>query len=79
LKAIGKNLFVQTFASGDPIIGIPGEEGFGRILQGFLEVSNVNAIQEMVAMLLAQRVYEMNSRAVTATDNMMATTVNIVR
>jgi flagellar basal-body rod protein FlgG len=79
LKAIGKNLFVQTYASGDPIVGIPGEEGFGRILQGFLEVSNVNAIQEMIAMLLAQRVYEMNSRAVTATDNIMATTVNIVR
>ena len=79
LKSIGRNLFVQTFASGDPIVGIPGEEGFGQILQGFLEVSNVNAIQEMIAMLLAQRVYEMNSRAVTATDNMLATTINIVR
>ncbi len=79
LKAIGDNLFVQTFSSGDPIVGIPGEEGFGKILQGFLEISNVNAIQEMIAMLLAQRVYEMNSRAITASDNMLTSTVNIVR
>lgn len=79
LKAIGKNLFVATFASGDPIIGIPGEEGFGQILQGFLEVSNVNVVQEMIAMLLAQRVYEMNSRAVTSADNMLSTTIGMVR
>ncbi len=79
LKAIGKNLFVQTFASGDPIIGIPGEEGFGQILQGFVEISNVNAVQEMIAILIAQRVYEMNSRAVIAVDNMTTSTINIVR
>lgn len=79
LKSIGKNLFVQTHSSGDPIIGIPGQEGFGEIMQGFLEISNVNAIQEMIGMLLSQRVYEMCSRAVVASDNMMATTINIVR
>lgn len=79
LKSIGKNLFVQTFASGDPIIGIPGQEGFGEVLQGFIEISNVNAIQEMIGMLLSQRVYEMCSRSVVAVDNMMTTTINIVR
>lgn len=79
LKSIGKNLFVQTYASGDPIVGIPGQEGFGEILQGFLEISNVNAVQEMISMLLSQRVYDMCSRSIIAADNMMATTVNIVR
>lgn len=79
LKSVGKNLFVQTYASGEPIVGIPGQDGFGEIMQGFLEISNVNAVQEMINLLLSQRVYEMCSRSVIAADNMMASTLNIVR
>lgn len=79
LKAMGKNLFVVTYASGDPIVGIPGEESFGRILQGFLEISNVNVVEEMVAMLLAQRVYDMNSRAVMTAEDMFSMAVGLRR
>jgi flagellar basal-body rod protein FlgG len=78
LKAVGQNLYEETFASGTPIIGQPTRDGFGRIMQGYLESSNVNVIDEMVNMITAQRAYEINSRAIQAGDDMM-TTVNNMR
>ncbi len=71
LKAIGMNLFLPTEASGDPITGTPGEDDFGRIRQGFLEMSNVKIVDEMVNMIVAQRAYEMNSKAVQTADEML--------
>ncbi len=71
LKAIGMNLYVPTEASGDPITGTPGEDGFGRIRQGLLEMSNVKIVDEMVNMIVAQRAYEMNSKAVQTADEML--------
>jgi len=60
LKAIGKNLFLPTAASGDPTTGNPGEDGLGTIAQGFLEMSNVDLVTELVEMIMAQRAYEIN-------------------
>lgn len=71
LHATGKNLFVQTAASGEPILGTPGLEGFGTIAQGFLEASNVQVVEEMVKLIVAQRAYEANARAITTSDQML--------
>ncbi len=71
LQAIGRNLFLPTDASGDPILGTPGEEGFGTLAQGFLEMSNVNVVEEMVNLITAQRAYEINSKAVQTADEML--------
>jgi flagellar basal-body rod protein FlgG len=71
LKAIGQNLFVQTPSSGEPIIGIPNEEGFGYVNQYSLESSNVDVISEMMQMLMVQRVFDTVSKAVQAYDGMM--------
>ncbi len=71
LKAIGMNLFLPTEASGDPIVGTPGDNGFGLLRQGFLEMSNVKIVDEMVNMIVAQRAYEMNSKAVQTADEML--------
>src|SRR5688572_13276026 len=79
LSAMGRNLFQQTTASGDPISGNAGENGLGRINQGFLEQSNVNVVEEMVAMIIAQRAYEVNSRAIRVADDMMAQINNLVQ
>lgn len=73
LKAIGKNLFVETAASGAPIEGNPGSEGFGTLQQGFLEASNVQVVEEMVRMIVAQRAYEFDSRAIQTADDMLRT------
>lgn len=70
LEAIGDNLFLQTEASGDPITGIAGEEGFGTILQGFLENSNVDPVDAITSLIVAQRAYEMNTNVVSTTDQM---------
>ncbi len=71
LNSIGKNLFLQTTASGDPIIGTPGgSEGLGSIEQGVLEEANVNVVEEFIQMIMAQRSYEANSRVVSAADQM---------
>jgi flagellar basal-body rod protein FlgG len=71
LNSIGKNLFLATTASGDPIVGTPGgSEGLGGIEQGVLEQSNVNVVEEFIQMILAQRSYEANSRVVRAADEM---------
>ena len=79
LRALGGNLFVATTASGEPITGVPGSEGIGTIVQGFLEDSNVSVVEEMVNMILGQRAYEANARVVRAADEMLAQVNNIVR
>jgi flagellar basal-body rod protein FlgG len=72
LNSIGKNLFLATTASGDPIVGSPGgTEGLGSIEQGVLEGSNVSVVDEFIQMILAQRSYEANSRVVSTADQMM--------
>lgn len=74
LNSVGKNLFLATTASGDPITGTPGgTEGLGTIEQGFLEQSNVNVVDEFIEMIVAQRSYEANSRVVQAADQMFQT------
>ena len=73
LKSAGKNLFEQTIASGEPMVGTPGNEGFGTITQGFLEMSNVKVVEEMVNMIAAQRAYEVNSKSIKAADEMLST------
>ncbi len=71
LTAIGQNLFIETAASGAPIVGVPGEEGRGMINQGMLEGSNVNAVEELVNMITTQRAYEMNSKVISTADEML--------
>ncbi|WP_333707574.1 flagellar basal-body rod protein FlgG [Tepidimonas ignava] len=71
LEPLGQNLFLESQASGAPNEGNPGTEGFGQVLQGFLESSNVNVVQELVNMIQTQRAYELNSKAVTTSDQML--------
>ncbi len=71
LEPIGENLFLETGASGTPQIGNPGENGMGSIRQGSLENSNVSAVQELVEMIETQRAYEINSKVISAADEMM--------
>ena len=75
LEAMGQNLFVETEASGNPNVDNPDTEGFGSILQGYLETSNVNAVSEITELVSAQRAYEMNSKIITISDQML-TTIN---
>ncbi len=79
LSADGRNLFNQTAASGQPIVATPGQTGTGTIQQGFLEGSNVNVVQELVNLILAQRGYEFNTRAVRVSDEMLQATNNLVQ
>ena len=79
LRAIGKNLFMESDASGSPTTGRPGENGMGTVLQGFLEMSNVNVMQEMINMIIGQRAYEVNSKAIQAADEMLQMTNNLRR
>lgn len=71
LNSIGKSLYLTTPSSGEAVTGTPGLEGFGTISQGFLEMSNVNVVQEMVNMIVAQRAYEVNSKAIQTADEML--------
>lgn len=73
LSAQGGNLFVQTAASGAPVTGVPGAIGFGSVMQGYLENSNVNVVSEMTNLISAQRAYEMNSQVITASNQMLST------
>ena len=73
LEAIGSNLLIETPASGAPAVSAPQEPGYGSILQGFLETSNVNAVEEITNLISAQRAYEMNSKVIQTADEMMAT------
>ena len=79
LDAMGHNLYKTTEASGTAETGTPGENGFGEIQQGYLELSNVSVVQEMVNLILAQRAYEVNSKAVQAADQMMQQSNNLQR
>jgi flagellar basal-body rod protein FlgG len=79
LNAVGGNLFMSSAASGDAVADTPGENGLGRINQGFLEQSNVSVVEEMVNMIIAQRAYEVNSRAVRVADDMLSQVNNLVR
>ncbi len=73
LEAIGNNLLLESPASGAPVAGEPGADGFGKLLQGALETSNVNIVQEITTLITAQRAYEMNSKVIRTTDEMMQT------
>lgn len=73
LLAMGDNLFLETPASGTATAGTPGSEGFGRLQQGFLETSNVNVVEEITNLITAQRAYEMNSKVIETSDQMMGT------
>ncbi|MBM3266029.1 MAG: flagellar basal-body rod protein FlgG [Candidatus Sericytochromatia bacterium] len=72
LTNLGHNLYGVTSASGEPIEGLPGTEGLGNVLQGFLENSNVRVVDEMVNLIVAQRAYEANSKAIQTSDEMLA-------
>lgn len=71
LKYIGKNSYLETGASGGPNVGTPGEDGLGTLVQGIREMSNVNVVDEMVNMISAQRAYEVNSKAIQTSDEML--------
>ncbi len=73
LDPLGGNLFRETEASGSPVIGIPGEEGYASIQQGYLENSNVDPVKEITELISAQRAYEMNSKVIQAADDMYST------
>ncbi len=79
LRPLGGNLYEQTEASGEPLISTPGLDGLGTLRQGFLEVSNVDVVQEMVNLITAQRAYEVNSKVVTSSDEMLQMANNIKR
>lgn len=79
LKSIGRNLYLPTKASGDEMTGTPGEDGFGTIAQGYVEMSNVSVVEEMVNMIVAQRAYEINSKAIKAADDMLQMANNLKR
>ena len=71
LIAQGSNLFKESGASGPPTTGTPGSIGFGSLLQGYTEASNVDAVSEITALIVAQRAYEMNSKVISTADNML--------
>ena len=77
LEAVGGNLFLESAASGPATVGAPGSIGFGTVLQGFLETSNVNSVAEISALITAQRAYEMNAKVISTADEMMSTTSNL--
>lgn len=79
LSSFGRNLFVATAASGQPMIGTPGLDGFGVVAQSYLEFSNVQVVEEMVNMIISQRAYESNSKAIQASDDMLQTANNLRR
>ena len=79
LHSSGDNLFLETGASGAPIIGIAGQDGLGQIEQGFVEMSNVQLVEEMTELITGQRAYEANSKAITTSDSMLQTTNELKR
>lgn len=79
LHPLGGNLFEQSEASGEPTIGMPGQDGLGMVRQGFLEGANVDVVQEMVNLIAAQRAYEINSKMVTTSEEMLQIANNLKR
>ena len=77
LMAVGRNFLVPTTASGEPQIGPPGTEGSGTIAQGFIEMSNVKVVEEMIGLIASQRAYEVSSKVIQASDEMMQATANV--
>ena len=77
LDAQGDNLLIASAASGAAVTGVPGSPGFGRVMQGFVEPSTVNVVTEITNLITAQRAYEMNSRVITASDQMQSTLTNL--
>ncbi len=79
LKAEGRNYLTQTAASGEPITGEAGTGGVGSLRQGFIEMSNVDIVEEMIGMIIAQRAYEMNSKAIQTADTMLGVASSLKR
>lgn len=79
LESMGQNLFSETTASGEPIKGMPTEQGMGRVAQGYLESSNVEIVQEMVDMITAMRAYEINSKAIKNSEDMAQVANSLMR
>ena len=79
LVPLGKNLFSPSAASGNPVVENPGVNGMGSLSQYFLELSNVSVVDEMINMIVAQRAYEINSKAIQTSDDMLQTANNIIR
>jgi flagellar basal-body rod protein FlgG len=79
LKAMGKNIFLPSGSSGDATTGNPGSDGLGSVNQGFIELSNVNIVEEMVNMIVSQRAYELNSKVIQASDEMLQQANNVKR
>ena len=79
LQAMGKNLFSETEASGNPNTGNPGEDGFGTIGQGMLESSNVSVVEEIIQMVTGQRAYEANSKVIQTADQLLSAALNVKR
>lgn len=77
LEAIGDNLLLETAASGAATIGAPNEPGYGHLLQGYTEASNVDAVSEITALIVAQRAYEMNSKVITTADEMLSVSAQV--
>ncbi|MFN3689116.1 flagellar basal-body rod protein FlgG [Salinarimonas sp.] len=79
LEPMGGNLYRETVASGQPVVGVPADPGYGRIHQGYLESSNVDPVKEITNLISAQRAYEMNSKVIQAADEMAATVAKGIR
>lgn len=79
LRSMGGNLYEETGASGSPEIGQPGEQGYGNLMQGYMESSNVNIVEEMVNLIVAQRAYEINSKSIQASDEMLQNVAQMKR
>jgi flagellar basal-body rod protein FlgG len=79
LEALGGNLFRQTSASGAPVVGVPGDPGYGVVAQGYLESSNVDPVKELVNLISAQRAFELNSKVIQAADEMAGTVSKGIR
>ncbi len=77
LEAIGSNLFLETAASGPPLVGNPGTDGLGTLRQGYLEESSVDPVKEVTELIKAQRGYELNAKVITAADQMLAATTQV--
>ena len=79
LRSLGGNLYQESVASGTPETGAPAEQGFGSLKQGYIETSNVNIVEEMVNLIVAQRAYEINSKSIQTSDEMLQSVAQLKR